>query len=86
MTWQQTFDQLAAHYADLAMTPGMWQYARHQVLAMEQHPEHGQYWQGLSEAVAQRIKAAGFRPHPSEVESWWSAPETLPASRRWRGR
>lgn len=86
MTWQHTFDQIAEHYARLAMQRGWWQYARQQVLAMEQHPDHGQHWQGLREAVAQRIKAAGFRPHPSETPEWWIVASRSPASRRWPGR
>ena len=31
MTWQQTFDQVAEHYARLAMTRGCWAYAQQQV-------------------------------------------------------
>ncbi|MEN9923968.1 MAG: hypothetical protein RL268_94 [Pseudomonadota bacterium] len=86
MTWTETFDQVAGHYARLAMTPGWWQYARQQVTCMEQDPDHGQHWQGLREAVGQRIKAAGYRPHPDEMREWWIAPAVLPVSPRWRGR
>ena len=84
MTWQQTFDQVAAHYAQLAMTRGWWQYAQQQVAAMEQE-QHG-LWLGLRAAVGWRIKAAGFRPHPSDLVACDRQPEPLPSARRWHGR
>ena len=67
------------------MTPGWWQYARQQVISMEQDPEHGQHWQGLRVAVGQRIKAAGYRPHPSEQQPFDREPAPLQPSRHWRG-
>lgn len=86
MTWQHIFDQTAAHYAAMAMTRGCWQYARHQVASMERDPDHGHHWQGLREAVAQRIKAAGFRPHQDEMLPFEREPAPLQPSRRWNGR
>lgn len=83
MTWQQTFDQVAAHYAQLAMTPGWWQYAKQQVASMEQE-EHG-CWIGLRAAVGQRIKAAGFKPDAHELVSLSREPAPLLRSRRWHG-
>ena len=81
MTWTDTFDQIAAHYAVLAMTPGCWAYAQQRVAQMEQDD----CWQGLRAAVGQRIKAAGFKPHPSELVNWWDVPSRLPPPRPRRG-
>ena len=67
----------------MAMTRGCWQYAQAQVIAMEQE-KHG-LWLGLCAAVGQRIKAAGFRPHPSEQGNWWDVPSRLPVSPHRRG-
>ena len=83
MTWQQTFDQVAAHYARLAQTPGWWAYAQQQVIAMEAQ-EHG-CWIGLRAAVGQRIKAAGFKPDARELASLSREPAPLPRLRRWHG-
>lgn len=66
MTWVETFERIAEHYARLAMTPGWWQYAQARVAAMEQ--QQGSHWQGLRAEVGKRIKAAGFRPAPSEMK------------------
>lgn len=85
MTWTETFERTAAHYAALAMMRGCWAYAQQQVISMEQDPEHHGCWQGLRAAVAQRIKAVGFRPHPSEMGEWWHVPSKLHASQRRRG-
>ena len=68
------------------MTPGWWLYAQAQVVAMEQDPEHGHHWQGLRAEVGRRIKAAGFRPHPSELAALDRAPLPLQPVRRWHGR
>ena len=82
MTWTDTFNQIAAHYAALAMTPGCWAYAQQRVAQMEQDD----CWQGLRAAVGQRIKAAGFKPHPSELGTWWDVPSKLQPSRQRHGR
>ena len=86
MTWQQTFDQVAEHYARLSLTRGCWAYAQQQVISMELNPEHHGCWQGLRAAVGQRIKAASFKPHPSELGTWWDAPSKLSVSRPRHGR
>lgn len=85
MTWEQVFETTAAHYAALAMTRGCWAYAQQQVISMEQDPEHYGCWLGLRAAVGQRIKAAGFRPHPSDLVACDRQPEPLPSARRWHG-
>ena len=85
MTWTTAFETTAAHYAALAMTRGCWAYAQQQVMSMEQDPEHHGCWQGLRAAVGQSIKAAGFRPHPSELGTWWDVPSRLPVSPHRRG-
>lgn len=84
MTWSETFERTAEHYARLAMTRGMWQYAQAQVVGMEQE-QHG-LWLGLRAAVGRRIKAAGFRPHPSDLVACDRQHEPLPSARRWHGR
>ena len=66
------------------MTRGLWQYAQAQVVGMEQE-QHG-LWLGLRAAVGRRIKAAGFRPHPSELAALDRAPLPLQPVRRWHGR
>lgn len=63
---------MAEHYAAQAMTPGWWLYAQAQVAAMEQE-QHG-LWLGLRAAVGRRIKAANFRPHPSDLVACDRAP------------
>ena len=83
MTWNETFERIADHYAAMAMTPGWWAAAQHRVAEMEQ--EQGEHWIGLRAAVALRIKAAGFRPHPSELGTWWDVPSKLPVPRPRRG-
>lgn len=83
MTWQKTFDQVAAHYAQLAMTPGWWAYAQQQVIAMEQE-KHG-CWIGLRAEVGKRIKAAGFKPAASELVNWWDVPCRSLPPRQQRG-
>ena len=70
----------------MAMTRGCWQYAQAQVIAMEADPEYGQHWQGLRIAVGQRIKAANFRPHPSDLAAFEREPQPLSSARRWHGR
>ena len=83
MTWAETFESTAEHYARLAMMRGCWQYAQAQVIAMEQE-QHG-LWQGLRAAVGQRIKTAGFKPAPAEQGTWWDVPSRLPVSPHRRG-
>ena len=84
MTWNETFERIAAHYTQLAMTPGCWQYAQARVAELER--EQGGYWQGLREEVGRRIKAAGFRPAPSDLAPFERELETLPQGQRTRGR
>ena len=76
-------ERMAAHYAALAMTPGWWQAAQHQVAEMEQ--ERGGHWLGLRAEVGRRIKAAGFRPAPSDLTAFERTAESLPQSRRGNG-
>ena len=64
-------EQTADRYATLAMQPGWWAYTRDRVQAMEADKEAYGMWDGLRAAVGARIKAAGFRPHPSEEGRWW---------------
>ena len=66
-----TLEQTAERYATLAMQPGWWQYARIQVQAMEADKAAHGMWDGLRAAVGERVKAAGFKPHPSEQGEWW---------------
>lgn len=84
MTWAETFEQMAAHYTQLAMTKGWWQAAQAQVASMER--EQGGHWIGLRAEVGRRIKAAGFRPAASDLTPFERVLEPLPQSRRMHGR
>lgn len=77
MTWSETFERVAEHYARLAMTPGWWQYAQARVAAMERDD----CWQGLRAEVGKRIKAAGFRPSANDLAAFTSESRPLPGSR-----
>ena len=66
-----SLEQVAERYATLAMQPGWWAYTRDRVQAMEQDEDAQGAWEGLRAAVGAKIKAAGFRPHPSELGEWW---------------
>ena len=83
MTWTETFERMAAHYAAMAMTPGWWQYTQARVVELEQE-QHG-LWLGLRAEVGGRIKAAGFRPSLSDLAPFERAPQPLPGSRRRHG-
>ncbi len=77
-------ERIAAHYTQLAMTPGCWQYAQARVAELEQ--ERGGHWQGLRAEVGRRIQAAGFRPAASDLAPFERAAETLPQRRRGYGK
>lgn len=84
MTWAETFERIAAHYTQLAMTPGCWQYAQARVIELEQ--QQGGHWLGLRAEVGRRIKAAGFRPVASDLAPFERAAAPLPQRRRMHGR
>ncbi len=86
MTWSEVFESTADHYAAMAMTLGCWAAAQHQVISMEQSTEHPGCWLGLRAAVGQRLKAAGFKPHPSELAALDRAPQPLQPARQRPGR
>lgn len=77
-------ERIAAHYTQLAMTPGCWQYAQARVIELEQ--ERGGHWLGLRAEVGRRIKAAGFRPAASDLAPFERAAEPLPQRRRGYGK
>ena len=83
MTWNETFERIAAHYTQLAMTPGCWQYAQARVAELEREP--GGCWLGLRAEVGRRIKAASFRPAASDLAPFELKLETLPQRRRGYG-
>lgn len=74
---------IAAHYTQLAMQLGCWQYAQARVAELEQ--QQGGYWLGLRAEVGRRIKAAGFRPAASDLAPFERAAEPLPQKRRGYG-
>lgn len=76
MTWAETFERMAAHYTQLAMTSGWWQAAQARVAEMER--EQDDHWQGLRAEVGRRIKAAGFRPAPNDLAPFERAVSPLP--------
>ena len=61
------FDKQAAHLAQLAMTPGFWQYARQAAGALEADKAHNGLFAGLRAAVGLLIKAEGYRPAQHEL-------------------
>ena len=66
MTWaQQEREHTATHYAELAMTAGWWEYARAAVDALE--ADKSGLYVGLKAMVAEKIKAAGFRPRQRDA-------------------
>ena len=74
MTWaQQERERTATHYAALAMTKGWWEYARAAVDTLESD-KLGLYV-GLKSLVAEKIKAAGFRPN--QRDATWLDDERL---------
>ena len=80
MTWTETFERIAAHYAAMAMTKGCWQYAQARVIELEQ--QQGGHWLGLRAEVGKRIKAAGFRPAASDLAPFEREAAPLPQSPR----
>ena len=80
MTWVETFERIATHCTAMAMTPGFWQYAQARVIELES--EQGGCWKGLRAEVGKRIKAAGFRPAPSDLTGFERVVEPLPPGRR----
>lgn len=88
MTWaQQERERTATHYAALAMTAGWWEYARAAVDTLESD-KSGLYaglYAGLKAIVAEKIKAAGFRP--SKRDATWLEDERRKSEqqRLWRG-
>ena len=83
MTWAETFERIAAHHAQLAMTPGCWQYAQARVIELER--EQGGHWLGLRAEVGRQIKAAGFRPASGDLTPFERTVELLPQRRRGHG-
>lgn len=83
MTWTETFERMAAHYTQLAMTRGCWQYAQARVIELER--EQGGHWLGLRAEVGRRIKSAGFRPAASDLTPFEREPTPLLPSRRRHG-
>ena len=81
MTWPETFERAAAHFSALAMRPGWWQYAQQRVAELEKD----ELWIGLRAEVGRRIKAAGFRPRPSDLAPFERVVAPLPTRRRWPG-
>ena len=80
MTWTEEFERIAAHHADMAMTPGWWQYAQARVIELEQE-QHG-LWLGLRAEVGRRIKAAGYRPSANDLAPFEREPQPLFVQRR----
>jgi hypothetical protein len=62
MDSQHEFERAAAHYAELALEPGWWDYCRHQVAELEQD-KCGLY-AGLRAEVRKRIDAAKASAKP----------------------
>lgn len=59
------FKDARDHLVRMAMMPGFWQYARQRAVEMEAE-QHG-FWVGIRAAVAQELKARGFRAPSTET-------------------
>lgn len=69
VTWaQQERERTSTHYADLAMTKGWWEYVRAAVDTLES--DKSGLYVGLKAMVAEKIKAAGFRPNQRDAATW----------------
>jgi len=62
-----TFNRKAAHLAQLAMTPGFWQYARTACSDLENDRGYHGLFIGLRAAVGALVKAQGYRPAQHEL-------------------
>lgn len=63
------FDAQVRHLAALAMTPGWWAYAQQRAIEME--ADESGMWVGLRAEVGKLVKAAGYKPRPDELGTWW---------------
>ncbi|MDR2333722.1 MAG: hypothetical protein LBE61_09580 [Burkholderiaceae bacterium] len=57
------FEAQAEHLLKLAMTPGWWRYAQARAQELDAQRE----FMGIRAEVKDRLKAAGYRPPPSEL-------------------
>ena len=63
------FDVQVRHLAGLAMTPGWWAYAQQRAIEME--ADESGMWIGIRSEVGKLVKAAGYKPRPDELGTWW---------------
>ena len=63
------FDMQVRHLAGLAMTPGWWAYAQQRAIEME--ADESGMWTGIRAEVGKLVKAAGYKPRPDELGTWW---------------
>lgn len=66
---ESEFDMQVRHLAGLAMTPGWWAYAQQRAIEME--ADESGMWTGIRAAVGKLVKAAGYKPRPDELGTWW---------------
>lgn len=64
--WDDIMQEAATHYAKTAMQPGWWQWARHEVAALESAPDSP--WVGIKAMVVRIIKDTGYMPSEKEFE------------------
>ena len=61
------FDKQAAHLAQLAMSPGWFQYARTACGDLESDKAHNGLFAGLRAAVVAILRLSGFKPAQHEI-------------------
>lgn len=69
MVIDDAFDVQVRHLAGLAMTPGWWAYAQQRAIEME--ADESGMWTGIRAEVGKLVKAAGYKPRPDELGTWW---------------
>ena len=69
MVIDDAFDVQVRHLAGLAMTPGWWAYAQQRAIEME--ADESGMWIGIRSEVGKLVKAAGYKPRPDELGTWW---------------
>lgn len=69
MTVESAFDVQVRHIAELAMSPGWLAYAQQKAIEME--ADESGVWIGIRSEVGKLVKAAGYKPRPDELGTWW---------------
>ena len=69
MTGESAFDAQVRPIAGVAMSPGWWACAQQKAIEME--ADESGMWIGIRSEVGKLVKAAGYKPRPDELGTWW---------------